>query len=233
MEGYMTIGIVDDKEEDLEVFSNKLRERLDISDNIRCYTHPEEIKLQINELDVVFMDVQMPEKDGISLAKELLDINSKIILVFLSDYDSYVWDSFAVDAIYYMRKRFFEKELGQVIKQINDKFIKRKKDYSTIKVGNKIYNLNLRNILYVEAQQKDVRIVTRDGDIKIRYRISSLEKELEGFIKIHRSYLVNPIYVKSVKEREWIMENDESLPVSKYRREEVRQEYLSFLSMYM
>jgi len=229
----MTIGIVDDKEEDLEVFSNKLRERLDISDNIRCYTHPEEIKLQINELDVVFMDVQMPEKDGISLAKELLDINSKIILVFLSDYDSYVWDSFAVDAIYYMRKRFFEKELGQVIKQINDKFIKRKKDYSTIKVGNKIYNLNLRNILYVEAQQKDVRIVTRDGDIKIRYRISSLEKELEGFIKIHRSYLVNPIYVKSVKEREWIMENDESLPVSKYRREEVRQEYLSFLSMYM
>ena len=59
-----------------------------------------------------------------------------------------------------------------------------------------------------------------------------LEKKLadQSFIKPHRSYLVNPLYIKSLKEREMVLENDEVVPVSKYRTEEVKNEYLTYLN---
>ena len=227
----MNVGIVDDKETDLDIYSGLLRKKLNSEDEIFCFLHADDIKNLTDNIDVIFMDVQMPEKDGISLAKELLEAKPSIIMVFLSDYDSYVWDSFCVDAIYYMRKRYFEQELPQVLEQISKKLRKRQGEYITLQEGQKINRLSVRNILYIEAQKKIVRIVMQDEELEIRYQISRLEKILTNyhFIKVHRSYLVNPIYIRSIKNREVVLNNNDLVPVSKYRSEEVRKEYMTYL----
>ena len=228
----MVIGIVDDKKDDLEIYSSILDKTIKGDNEIHCFTHPEDVKVRLDELDVVFMDVQMPEQDGISLAKELLEAKKSLILVFLSDYDSYVWDSFVVDAIYYMRKRYFEIELPQVIEQIERRISEKQKQYINLEEGQKLHHLSVVDIIYVEAQKKYVNIRMSNGDIQIKYQINMLEKKLadQSFIKTHRSYLVNPLYIKSLKEREMVLENDEVVPVSKYRTEEVKNEYLTYLN---
>lgn len=227
----MIIGIVDDKKADLELYSDILRKKLNIQDKIICYDNPDDVKQDVNEIEVIFMDVQMPEQDGISLAKELLDENKELILVFLSDYDSYVWDSFVVDAIYYMRKRYFEKELPQVLEQIKKRISEKKDKFLNIEEGPKLHHLRVKDIIYIEAQKKNVNIRMKDGDIQIRYQINVLEKKLADhyFLKVHRSYLVNPVYVKSLKKGDLVLENDEIIPVSKYRIEEVRKSYMYYL----
>lgn len=227
----MNIGIVDDKEEDLDIYSELLQKKLKDNDEIYCFTNPDDVKTKTHEMDVVFMDVQMPEQDGISLAKELLEDNPELVMVFLSDYDSYVWESFSVDAIYYMRKRYFEKEISQVIGQIERKVQKRQNEYITLREGNKVHHLNVRNIIYIEAQQKNISIKMKDEEVILKYKISMVEKNLKDyrFMKIHRSYLVNPMYIKSLLDREVILENGEHIPVSKYRTDEIKEEYLSYL----
>ena len=229
--GNMNVGIVDDKETDLDIYSRLLQKRLDKEDEVYCFMHPDDVKATAENMDVVFMDVQMPEQDGISLAKELLESEPRLILVFLSDYDSYVWDSFSVDAIYYMRKRYFERELPLVLEQIDKRLRERQDEFVTLQEGHKVHHLNVRNILYIEAQKKSIRIVMVDEELEIKYQISRLEKLLirYGFIKVHRSYLVNPAYIRSIKSREVVLNNNNMIPVSKYRMEEVRNEYMDYL----
>lgn len=227
----MNVGIVDDKETDLDIYSGLLQKRLDKEDEVYCFMHPDDVKATAENMDVVFMDVQMPEQDGISLAKELLESEPRLILVFLSDYDSYVWDSFSVDAIYYMRKRYFETELPKVLEQIDRKLKKRQEEYVTIQERRKVHHLNVRDIIYIEAQKKKIRIVMREEELEIKYQIGRLEKILIDyhFIKVHRSYIVNPLYIRSLKEREIHLENNQIIPVSKYRSEDVKKDYLSYL----
>lgn len=87
---------------------------------------------------------------------------------------------------------------------------------------------NMDEILYIEAELKNVHIGTVDGERVIKFPISEVEKMLNEkiFIKTHRSYIVNKNQIQSLLENEAVLKNGKRIPISKYRWKEVRRRYL-------
>ena len=117
----MNIVIVDDKKEDLIRYTDGIKQhfqnKVDML-NIFTYENTLGVKEIMDDMDVLFLDVQMPQQDGVSFAKELRKKHMDTIIIFLSDYDSYVWDSFDVDAICFMRKRYFNDEIEAISNKV-------------------------------------------------------------------------------------------------------------------
>lgn len=97
--------------------------------------------------------------------------------------------------------------------------------------GKKIETCPVEDILYVEAELKKVHVWKKNEDMLLSIPISKLEGLLkkEGFIKSHRSYIVNSIHISSITKDTIILDNGIRIPVSKYRIKEVREEYLALI----
>lgn len=98
----------------------------------------------------------------------------------------------------------------------------------TFSAGKELGTFYVDDIYYVEAELSKIHLVTGSEEYVIPISISETEKLLkdDGFIKTHRSYLINANHIKEIKHRMVILENGRELPVSKYRIKQVRMKYL-------
>lgn len=230
----MNIVVIDDKNEDLERYASGIKEHFRNkieSLNVYTYNKAADAREKMKDYDVLFLDVQMPQQDGVSFAKELRKEHIDIIIIFLSDYDSYVWDSFDVEAVCFMRKRYFFDEIEAISKKVINLYKQREKKKIVIEDGKNIYPFIVDELMYIEAQGKYIKIVTTTKEYTIKKKISMIEKELTGlkFIKTHRSYLVNYRYVKKIEPLFVQLDNEVEIPVSKYRSDAIRNQYLECL----
>lgn len=97
--------------------------------------------------------------------------------------------------------------------------------------GKKLISCFVDEIYYVEAELKDVHIYQHFGEFMVHMPFSKVEALLssEHFLKIHRSYLVNCEYVAGIENGQLTLKNGRTLPVSKYRINEVMNNYLSYI----
>lgn len=122
-----------------------------------------------------------------------------------------------------------EKEgLRQFKKCVSERKKRRKVTFSA---GKELGTFYLDDIYYVEAELSKIHLVTKSDEYVLPLSISETEKLLEGdgFIKTHRSYLINAKHIKEIKHLLVILDNGKELPISKYRIKQVRTEYLELL----
>lgn len=95
----------------------------------------------------------------------------------------------------------------------------------TLSVGKEIGTFFVDDIYYVEADLSRIRLVTKEAEFLLSISISQVQEVLkrEGFVKVHRSYLVNSNHVVQIKHRTAFMDNGKAIPVSKYRLKEVKE----------
>lgn len=98
----------------------------------------------------------------------------------------------------------------------------------TFSAGKELGTFYVDDIYYVEAELSKIHLVTGSEEYVIPISISETEKLLsdDGFIKTHRSYLINANHIKEIKHRMVILDNGKELPISKYRIKQVRLKYL-------
>jgi DNA-binding LytR/AlgR family response regulator len=108
---------------------------------------------------------------------------------------------------------------------------KEKESSFILEIGQTNYCLNIRKLMYVKATGKYLDIYLTDRTFYIRYQISQLEEKLEnhGFLRIHKSYLVNIRYIYLLEPGSVILENQQSLPVSRHRFHEVQQKLQDYM----
>lgn len=156
-----------------------------------------------SEIKVVLLDIKMPGKTGLELAKELYKTRDDIVIILQTAYPDYALEGFRVGAIYYLVKPYTIEELHQALIRAK-KYLGEDETLhimvETLK-GQHI-PLNLKEIIYVKADLKHSLIRTKDEFYFCRLSIGDLEKKLTklGFIRPHRSYLVNLAMVKSIEE---------------------------------
>ena len=104
----------------------------------------------------------------------------------------------------------------------------KKEDKLILEARKHVEIFNMDEILYIEAELKNVHIGTIDGEQVIKFPISEVEKLLneEIFIKTHRGYIVNKNQIQRLVENEAVLKNGKRIPISKYRWKEVRRKYL-------
>lgn len=178
--------------------------------------------MQENSADIYFLDINMPEITGLSLAK-IIDKKAKVI--FTTAYREYAVDGFNLQAVDYLLKLIsFVRFLQAIQKIIPSKTAENKVDFMFVRSERKMIKIDFDTILYIESLSDYVKIITTQKTIVTRENISSLEEKLayDNFIRIHRSYIVSINKMTSYT-NEFIEIKNKALPMSRSYKESVLQ----------
>lgn len=165
--------------------------------------------------DLVFLDIEMPAVDGITLAKKIRSRSEKVFIVFLTGHVEYALEGYEVNALRYLTKPVDIDKLKEVIR-----FVQEKQGASRqiiIREDGEELLIDINDVIYMESMNQNVRIVTSKGEHTIRYNIGDFEEQLknDGFFRIHRGYLISLSKVKKLSKNDVIMDTDVALPVSR------------------
>ena len=176
--------------------------------------------LQENEADLFFLDINMPEITGLSLAKI---IHKKTQIIFTTAYRDYAIDGFNLNVADYLLKPIsFDRFLQAVQKVSVSEITENNNDFMFVRADRKMVKIDFNSILYIESLSDYLKIFTTEKTIVIRETISSLEEKLPSkkFIRIHRSFIVSFRNITSYT-NEFIEINQKALPISRSYKESV------------
>lgn len=170
------------------------------------------------DTNIVFLDIEMAELDGIETALELRNVNPDISIVFITNLTQYAIRGYEVNALDYLVKPVKYEDFSRMM----DKVINRskKKEYNiTVTVEDGIRKINLYDVFYMESAGAHVLIHTADQVYSIKKSLKELEKKLEqaGFLRCNHCYLVNTKYVTDIRADMVKIENVE-LKISRGRK---------------
>ncbi|UAM98718.1 LytTR family DNA-binding domain-containing protein [Polaribacter litorisediminis] len=177
---------------------------------------------QENEVDLFFLDINMPEISGLSFAKI---IKNKSQIIFTTAYREYAIEGFNLNVVDYLLKPIsFDRFLQAVQKVSQSEIAKNNNDFMFVRSDRKMVKIDFKSILYIESLSDYLKIFTTDKIIVIRETITSLEEKLPSkkFIRIHRSFIVSFKNISSYT-NEFIEINQKALPISRSYKESVLQ----------
>ena len=176
--------------------------------------------LQENKVDLFFLDINMPEITGLSLAKI---INNKSQVIFTTAYREYAIDGFDLNVVDYLLKPFSFDRFLQAIQKVmpSEKEID-DREFMFVRSDRKMVKIDFNAILYIESLSDYVKIFTSDKTIVTREKISDFDERLseKHFIRIHRSFIVSIKNINSYT-NEFIEVNNKALPLSRSYKESV------------
>jgi DNA-binding LytR/AlgR family response regulator len=184
--------------------------------------------LQNNNIDLIFLDIRMPELLGTEFVQSLQHPPK---IIFTTAFKEYALDGFELDAVDYLLKPVrFERFLRAVNKAFPKKGAeqpdsngessrKTGSDFIYLRVDRKLVKILLTDLLYIESARDYVKVFTKDKNYITRQTISSIEAMLSGseFIRIHRSYIISVSKIKSFTS-EMVEIGNSELPIGKYYR---------------
>jgi len=201
----------------LEPFKNKV-EIIDYASNGQEAIE----KINFQNPDLVFLDIQMPGKDGFSVLNEI-DDSANPVIIFTTAYDQYALEAFDSNTIDYLLKPISAQRIQKTMEKL-DKFMAYKEEYSQnikqlvsyinnsnpdkkmtkIKVhrNDEIIFLNLEDIIFIKASGKYTMAHDDKREYLLNEPISYMEDHLpENFVRVHRSYIINTKYL--IKMKKW------------------------------
>lgn len=215
--------IVDDEPTARDILQFHIEQIKDIEIIGSCRNAIEAIEqLNSHNIDLIFLDINMPNMSGISLART---IPKSTKIIFTTAYREYAVDGFDLQAVDYLLKPISLERLVQAIQKyrlennrnsLTNTFIK---DYIIVRSERKMIKINFSDILYVESLSDYVKIHTLEKIIITRETITNIHSNLpvEFFIRIHRSFIISISYITSYTV-EYVEVKEKSLPISRSYR---------------
>ncbi|TMM32102.1 response regulator transcription factor [Polaribacter aestuariivivens] len=186
--------------------------------------------LHQQKIDLVFLDINMPEISGLSLAKS---INKNTRIIFTTAHREYALEGFDLQAIDYLLKpisfeRFFQavnKSFGVFKNNVPNQGVipkTSKNEFIFVRSERKMIKIIFDEILYIESLSDYIKIHLRDKIIVTRETITNIEKKLptQRFLRIHRSYVVNINCIDSYT-NEFVEIGKNSISISRTYKENV------------
>lgn len=185
--------------------------------------------LQRNEVDIVFMDIQMPRLTGLDIIRSLKNQPSVIIT---TAYREYALDGYELEVVDYLLKPVaFDRFIIAVQKVEKQQMASQPISYTEprqipdslfVKVDKKKVKVCPDHVMYMESQGDSLKLVCRDQVIKTQMTMQDAEHVFSalGFVRIHRSFLVNSAHIDSYSHSEMEI-NSHNLPIGRHYRNEV------------
>ena len=198
-------------------------ERIPFLNLVRCCSNANEVMETTNEtqIDLAFLDIQMPGLNGLELARTL---NNRTLIIFTTAFDNYAIEGYKVNAIDYLLKPFnFEEFYDAAIKaqrifeERNTPTISVNNQYIFVKTEYRIQRIDFLNILYIEGLKDYVKIYMQN-QVKPVVSLMSMKSIIERlpqnqFMRVHRSFIVNLTKIQTI-ERSRILFGDVYIPIS-------------------
>jgi two-component system response regulator LytT len=163
--------------------------------------------------DVLFLDMDMPDLNGLQVAEIVGEINPQVKVVFSTAYDQYAIHAFKLRAFHYMLKPYDEEDLAIVFQELRKIRMQNgsgvlahpSTGMTSVKLALEldegITYVSPKDIMYISKELKHVQVHLRDKAYCVTYTLSELEQKLEpfGFFRCHKSYLVNLASIAEMK----------------------------------
>lgn len=217
------IAVVEDDRSYLEEIKNYLK-RYEAEHSIKINTTFFSDGYQIinnykAQYDIILMDIRMKQMNGMTAAEKIREIDSEVIIIFITNTSQYAINGYKVNALDYVLKPIsyfsFAQRLKKAIKKINNNNLK----YITVVNKNGAQKLNINDIYYIEIRNHTLTYHSKNGEYSTSGTMKKIEKKLKkfGFFRCHRCYLVNLRHVDGIKNRHALI-NEEKLIISRSRK---------------
>lgn len=231
----MRICLVDDDSTQLDylqVIINQWASKHSIHTELNFYHSAEEMVFEHHEsypYDVIILDVQMGNMNGIELARKIRKTDKTVILAFISGMADYVFDGYEVQAIRYILKPVKEHKVYELLDYVHTQ-ITTENSYIIISVSGEKKRINYDDIIYFESMGHYITLHLEHAEYDFKYNISDLCLDLVGteFIQTHRSYVVNMKYVEKITRTECQLIQNISVPLSRNSYKSVNEKFINY-----
>lgn len=219
----ITAIALDDEPFALKIIENFCNE-VDYITLEKTYTKQSEALKHLNKypVDLIFLDIQMPQKNGLDFYKSIHQ-NTKVI--FTTAYPDYAVDAFEVNAIDYLVKPFSFERFLKALEKIKENLKAPSSETLFIRADYKLHKINYHDILFVEALDDYIKIHLKDqSKITTRLTLKNIQDKLPAshFVRVHRSYLVSINHIKSIVNKSIKIE-DYIIPIGEKYKEEAHK----------
>lgn len=229
----LKIAIVDDEQEArirLRTVLNKIMINHQVDYQIYEFQGGVELLNEdLNEIDIVFLDIEMKNENGIEISKKMREIESKPVIIFVTSYDGYIRNAFGLNIYAYIMKDEIDtvvpRTLLSLLKEMN------KKEYIVLHSDMGPLTIRYQDIMYVTIDDRKLYVKTREENIRIYgTSLKKLHADLnESFLYPNSKYIVNGRHIQSIENGAVIMEDNECIFISKGKFKKFNEEYKTFL----
>ncbi|MCQ4638199.1 LytTR family DNA-binding domain-containing protein [Anaerovorax odorimutans] len=228
------IAICDDEKELRQDLSQILSRSLDlrgIEYEILKFSCGEQLLAQAKRQgpDILFLDIEMDQMDGMTAAKELRKAGSRAVIIFITAYPDYVFQGYEVRALNYILKPYKEEKVLSVLYQALEELRVSADLYYVVRQKSGTIRLLLNDTRYFFSERRMITAVTGTGPVLFYGKLDDLELELpQFFVRIHNRYLVNLNYISAI-EGNAVLCKEEQLPVSRARRQDLEIAFAKYI----
>lgn len=234
MKNKLNIGICDDDPVQIEIikgFINRINTayEFNIIQSFSTKQFIEESRKQ--KLDIVFLDIQIDENDGIYVGNHIRDINSDAIIVYITGFKDYCFNAFKIRAFDYILKPITEEKFSNIMSDIFLRFkqikaLEEKSKFIILETKTSTLNLKYEEIIYFEKILRKIKAHTINGEFEFygSFREIMDNLDMKYFIQCHQGYIVNKNKILQLIDNNiYIRDINKEIPVSRRLKTQVKQ----------
>lgn len=165
-----------------------------------------------SDYDILLLDVEMGEMDGVTMAKQLRKNNDTVQIVFITGYSDYIAEGYEVAALHYLIKPIKEEKLYSVLERATEKLSKNEA-VMNLEIGGEVVRVPIYQIRYADVYRNYVTIHAL-SDVTAKMTLGDLEKQLdERFYRVGRSVIINLIQISRVTKTEIRLIDGTTIPL--------------------
>lgn len=184
--------------------------------------------------DALFFDIQMPDMNGVDLARRIREQDGRVAIVFTTGITDYLQEGYEVAALHYLVKPLDKQKVAICMERIVDGR-EQEVDGQVCLVETEGASMRIRakDIVYIEAFSHETEVHVKEAVYRVREGIGVWQERLSGsglFVLCHRSYLVNLLYVARIDKSEVVLDGGERIPLSRRSHRAVNEAFIRFYS---
>lgn len=232
------IGVCDDDAIEVEKVKSLCEQELEQSVQqgiVKSFASGRDLLLYQEPIDILLLDVEMPEMNGFNVAVKLRERKSDILIIFLSSHEELVQEAFQVEAFRYIYKSNPEQKIREALQEAIQRVNHNRKGIF-LQSGNRKEWIPFGEIVSIQAIHDSTMLQRTKGESKefIAKSLKWWEEHLnEDFVRCHHSYLVNCNAIEKIEEKNIHMNNGQRIPLAVRRKTEVKKRYLDTISKNM
>lgn len=183
--------------------------------------------------DILILDILMPGENGIAAAKGIRAFDSDVKIIFLTSSTEFAVQSYTVNAFFYQIKPIWEEGFFRLMDSVLAECVTEQTDSLILKCTNGITRVNLKKLEYCEVIGRTLYIHLYHGDqLESKGRLDDLSAKLMqrgGFLRPHRSYLINMDYIQNITYRGIILLSQYEIPIPRGKYSEMKNAFFDYV----